>query len=128
MDEEKALKTAKKLLKKNESSSMKLKVLAKQVADKLGDGENYKKVKKLIEKRRLQLSSTKKSDYYRQGRRVSTSFLCRRLFLPVLTRQFILKDIYRKFHAERNWKLCVVEIMVWRTSYSNSGLIWRVMV
>ena len=70
MDEEKALKTAKKLLKKNESSSMKLKALAKQVADKLGDGENYKKVKKLIEKsdkfsvngKEVSLSKKKKRD------------------------------------------------------------------
>ena len=50
MDKEKALKTAKKLLKKNESASMKLKALAKSVAEKLGDQENYKKVKKFIEK------------------------------------------------------------------------------
>lgn len=48
MDEEKALKTAKKLLKKHESGSMKLKELAKLVAAKLGDQENFKKVKKCI--------------------------------------------------------------------------------
>ena len=70
MDEEKALKTAKKILKKNESASMKLKALAKQVAEKLGDGENYKKVKKMIEKsdkfsvdgKEVSLSKKKKRD------------------------------------------------------------------
>ena len=50
MDEEKALKTAKKLLKKHDSDSMKLKALAKLVAEKMGDQENFKKVKKFLEK------------------------------------------------------------------------------
>jgi ATP-dependent RNA helicase DBP3 len=47
----KALKIAKKNLKKHDSESMKLKKLAKLVADKLGDeGTTYKMVKKWIEK------------------------------------------------------------------------------
>mmetsp|Transcript_60749 Transcript_60749/g.124016 ORF Transcript_60749/g.124016 Transcript_60749/m.124016 type:complete len:570 (-) Transcript_60749:29-1738(-) len=50
MDEEKVLKSAKKILKKNDSDSMKLKDLAKQVAKKLGQEDSYKKVKKFIEK------------------------------------------------------------------------------
>jgi len=50
MDEEKVLKAAKKLLKKHDSDSMKLKALAKAVAEKLGDKENHKKAKKIIEK------------------------------------------------------------------------------
>ena len=46
----KALKAAKKLLKKQDSGSMKVKVLAKLVAELMGDGENYKKFKKCITK------------------------------------------------------------------------------
>jgi len=50
MDEEKVFKAAKKILKKHDADSMKLKKLAKLVAEKLGDKENHKKVKKLLEK------------------------------------------------------------------------------
>ena len=50
MDEDKALKAAKKFLKKHDSDSMKLKDLAKLVAEKLGDVENQKMVKKCITK------------------------------------------------------------------------------
>lgn len=70
MDEEKVLKTAKKLLKKHDSESMKLKALAKLVAEKLGDKENHKKVKKFITKsdkfsvneKEVSLSKKKKRD------------------------------------------------------------------
>ena len=47
MNEEKILKTAKKLLKKQDSCTMKVKVLAKLVTEKLGY-EDYKKVKKIM--------------------------------------------------------------------------------
>jgi ATP-dependent RNA helicase DBP3 len=68
MDEDKVIKAAKKILKKNDSESMKLKDLAKSVAEKLGDEENHKKVKKIILKidkfdvdgKRVSLSSKKK--------------------------------------------------------------------
>jgi len=70
MDEEKALKTAKKILKNHDSESMKLKALAKLVAEKLGDQENFKKVKKCITKsdkfsvdgKEVSLSKKKKRD------------------------------------------------------------------
>jgi len=70
MDEEKALKTAKKILKNHDSDSMKLKALAKLVAEKLGDQENFKKVKKCITKsdkfsvdgKEVSLSKKKKRD------------------------------------------------------------------
>jgi len=70
MDEVKALKAAKKILKKNDSESMKLKDLAKLVAEKLGDKENSKQVKKLITKsdkfsidgKEVSLSKKKKKD------------------------------------------------------------------
>ena len=48
MDEEKAVKAAKKILKKDDSGSMKLKALAKLVAEKLGDKDNFKNAKKII--------------------------------------------------------------------------------
>lgn len=70
MDEEKVLKAAKKLLKKHDSDSMKLKALAKAVAEKLGDNENHKKARKIIEKsdkfsvdgKEVSLSKKKKRD------------------------------------------------------------------
>jgi ATP-dependent RNA helicase DBP3 len=46
----KAVKAAKKILKKQDSGSMKLKELAKLVAEEMGDGDNHKKVKKCIAK------------------------------------------------------------------------------
>lgn len=50
MDEQKAVRNAKEILKKHDSASMKLKALAKLVAKKMGDEENYKKVKRSIAK------------------------------------------------------------------------------
>jgi len=70
MDVEKALKAATKILKKHDSESMKLKALAKLVAEKLGDEEKHKKVKKCIMKsdvfsvegKEVSLSKKKKRD------------------------------------------------------------------
>mmetsp|Transcript_28464 Transcript_28464/g.77087 ORF Transcript_28464/g.77087 Transcript_28464/m.77087 type:complete len:571 (-) Transcript_28464:779-2491(-) len=64
MDEDKVVKAAKKILKKQDSGSMKLKDLAKLVAEKLGDKENFKNAKKLI---------TKNNKFCVDGKEVSLS-------------------------------------------------------